>query len=358
MKNKNVIEEVTINPVESAKEAGLRYTHDASPGIIRKKAGKGFYYLDQKGEKVLDKEIIERINLLRIPPAWKNVWICKYSHGHLQATGIDARGRKQYRYHQKWREARDETKYHRMIAFAKVLPLIRKRTEEDLLLKGLPKDKVLATIVKLLEKTLIRVGNEEYAKENDSYGLTTMRDKHVDIEQKKVYFEFKGKSGVKHSIELEDPQLAKIVKKCKELPGYELFQYIDENGARQDVTSSDVNEYLFSITGEHFTAKDFRTWHGTILAANALQEFQEFASETQAKKNIVKVVEAVSKQLGNTKAVCRKCYIHPAVIESYLKGSFFEQLQATIEAEGNADVALKDLRPEEASIVLFLENSN
>lgn len=318
---------VQVEPEESAAEAGLRYVNDDDPGISRKKSGKKFLYFDPSGKKVTDEKTLRRIKSLVIPPAWKDVWICTKPNGHLQATGIDARGRKQYRYHPKWREVRDATKYDRMIAFGYALPKIRARVAKDMAREGMPKEKILATIVQLLEKTLIRVGNEEYAEENQSYGLTTMRNKHVKIRGDKVQFEFKGKSGVRHKISLNDKRLAKIIRKTKEIPGYELFQYIDEDGERRSIDSSDVNEYLKKISGEDFTAKDFRTWHGTMLAAETLKDMENFENETQAKKLVVQAVEEVSSILGNTKAVCRKCYIHPVIIEKFLGGKLKTELE-------------------------------
>jgi len=254
------------------------------------------------------------------------VWICPDPRGHIQATGRDARGRKQYRYHPQWRECRDENKYDRMMAFADALPKIRQRTTADLARQGLPREKVLATVVQLLEKSLIRVGNDEYAKNNKSYGLTTMRNKHVEVKGSTVKFTFKGKSGVKHSVGVEDKRLARVVKACQELPGQELFEYFDDDGTRCDVGSGDVNAYLKEITGQDFTAKDFRTWAGTVLACTALQEFEKFDSQSQAKKNVVQAIEAVAGVLGNTRAVCRKSYIHPAILDSYMDGSMLETL--------------------------------
>jgi DNA topoisomerase-1 len=261
-----------------------------------------------------------------IPPAWVDVWICPDPRGHLQATGRDARGRKQYRYHPKWRLVRDETKYDRVIGFAKVLPVIRRTTSDHLRRPGLPREKVLATVVQLLEKTLIRVGNDEYARTNHSYGLTTMRDGHVEVKGPRVRFSFRGKSGVEHEIDLTDRRLAKIVKQCRDLPGYELFQYVDENGKRQTVGSEEVNAYLKDITGQDLTSKDFRTWAGTVLAAQLLREFEAFTSNAQAKRNILAAVEMVAKRLGNTKAVCRKCYIHPVIFDAYLDGSMLDTI--------------------------------
>ncbi len=324
---------VEIDPRESAKEAGLRYVTDAKPGIQRKKVGEEFQYIGLDGEPVRDEATLKRIKSLVIPPAWTDVWICPQANGHLQATGRDARGRKQSRYHPKWREVRDETKYERMAQFAEALPVIRKHVEEDLKLPGLPREKVLATIVKLMEETHIRVGNVEYAKENGSYGLTTMRNKHVEVEGSKVTFSFKGKSGVHHTVSLQDRRLAKIIRRCEDLPGYELFQYVGEDGEPHSIDSSDVNEYLREITGQHFTAKDFRTWAGTVLACDLLRGMGPFENETQAKKNVVEAVKAVAAKLGNTPAVCRKCYIHPAVLEAYLGGISAQTAKEEIEEE-------------------------
>ena len=312
---------IVSEPVESARSAGLRYTTDRRPGIGRRRRGKSFTYLAPDGRPIRTASEIARIKALVIPPAWTDVWICPDARGHLQATGRDARGRKQYRYHPKWRQARDGTKYHRMIGFAHALPLIRRRTTEHLRRNGLPRDKVLATVVQLLEKTLIRVGNDEYARTNNSYGLTTLRDAHVEVTGPRLRFSFRGKSGVEHEIDLNDRRLARIVKQCRDLPGYDLFQYIDEDGQRQTVGSEEVNAYLKAITGEDLTSKDFRTWAGTVLAAQLLNELQGAASDAEAKRNIVRVVELVAQRLGNTKAVCRKCYIHPAVFEAYIDGS-------------------------------------
>jgi DNA topoisomerase I len=309
------------DPVASAKVAGLHYSTDTRPGIRRVKRGKAFSYLRSDGRPVRDPATLERIRSLVIPPAWRNVWISPDPRGHLQVTGLDARGRKQYRYHPRWREVRDETKYNRMLAFGRALPLIRRRTQADLRRSGLPREKVLAAVVQLLEKTFIRVGNDEYARENHSYGLTTMRDGHVRIDGSKVKFIFRGKSGVEHDLELDDRRLARIVKQCRDLPGQELFQYRDEQGQVVDIGSSDVNAYLQDITGRDFTSKDFRTWAGTVLAATLLREYESFDSQARAKKNIVRAVEEVARKLGNTKTVCRKCYIHPAIFDAYLDGT-------------------------------------
>jgi DNA topoisomerase I len=306
------------DPVASARAAGLRYVMDDKPGLTRHKRGKGFVYRSPDGKAVKDAATLARIRSLAIPPAYTEVWICPSENGHLQATGRDARGRKQYRYHPRWREVRDEVKYGRMLAFGAALPVIRARTNSDLQATGLPRTKVLGALVQLLEKTLIRIGNEEYARTNKSFGLTTMKDRHVEVNGSTLIFEFRAKSGIQQTIDLREPRLAKTVKKCQDLPGQTLFQYVDEDGEQQSVDSGDVNDYLREITGQDFTAKDFRTWAGTVLAACALREFAEFTSETQAKKNIVQAIESVARKLGNTKAVCRKCYVHPAVLDAYL----------------------------------------
>lgn len=325
--------EIFTDPVESAKAARLRYVSDARPGIQRKRWRTGFRYVDSDGKPVRDKETLGRIRSLAIPPAWTSVWICPIPNGHLQATGRDAKGRKQSRYHPRWREVRDETKYERMMLFGKALPAIRERVEHDLALPGLPREKVLATIVRLLETTFIRVGNTEYAKKNQSYGLTTMRSKHVDIDGSTVKFKFKGKSGVHHTIDINDRRLARIVKKCRDMPGYELFQYLDNEDQPHTVDSADVNEYLREITGQHFTAKDFRTWAGTVLACMMLREFEAFESDSQAKKNVVRAIESVAERLGNTPSVCRKCYVHPAVLECYMSGAMIEVYKQRVEVE-------------------------
>jgi DNA topoisomerase I len=312
------------DPVASAKAAGLRYVTDRKPGIRRHpmdQGGKHFEYTaDPGGDAVTDEDTLGRIKSLVIPPAWTDVWICKQPNGHLQVTGRDARGRKQSRYHPKWREVRDGNKYDRMVHFAAALPKLRERVAHDLKLPGLPRNKVLATLVSVMELTHIRVGNQEYAKENKSYGLTTMRHKHVEVHGAEVTFSFQGKSRVHHTISLHDRRLARIIKACEDIPGYELFQYLDHDGNHHAIDSADVNEYLREVTGDHFTAKDFRTWAGTVLAAEMLREIGPYTSATQAKKNVVEAIKAVSKQLGNTPAVCRKAYVHPVVLEAYLDG--------------------------------------
>lgn len=345
--------EVILDPVEAARDAGLRYSSDEAPGIRRKRAGKSFSYLGPDGEKITDAADLKRIRALAVPPAYTDVWICPDARGHLQATGRDARGRKQYRYHPRWREARDETKHTRMIAFGHCLPRIRQRTEEHLGLPGMPREKVLATVVRLLESTLIRVGNQEYARDNQSFGLTTLRDRHMKVKGSTMNFAFKGKSGVKFNIELQDRRLARIVKKSQDLPGQTLFQYLDDEGNQRPVTSTDINEYLREISGEQITAKDFRTWSATVLAAMALQEMEAVDTGAAQKKNIVRAIESVAERLGNTPAVCRKCYIHPAVLQAYQEGTLpnLVQKQAAEELAEN----LHELPPEEAAVLAFLK---
>lgn len=345
--------EIVTDPVESAKAAGLRYVSDTKPGIQRKRSGKSFRYVDAEGRPVRDKDTLARIKSLVIPPAWTDVWICPNPKGHLQVTGRDARVRKQSRYHPRWREVRDETKYERMIIFGAALPMIRERVEQDLGIPGLPRPKVLATIIRLMETTLIRVGNEEYARQNKSYGLTTMRNKHVDVNGATVTFTFQGKSGVKHTIDINDRRIARIVQRCQDIPGYELFQYVDKDGTHHSIDSADVNEYLREIANQDFTAKDFRTWAGTMLACIALREFAEFASETEAKRNVVQAIKQVAARLGNTPSVCRKCYIHPAVLDFYLSGAMLEKVKWPVHEEA-AD-STEVLRAEEAALLKLLQ---
>jgi DNA topoisomerase-1 len=317
-----------LQPAQSAKAAGLRYVSDAAlPGILRRRAGTAFRYVTPGGSVVRDRATLRRIRALAIPPAWETVWICPREDGHLQATGRDARGRKQYRYHARWREVRDETKYGRVIAFARALPRIRRRVDQDLALPGLPREKVLATVVRLLETTFIRVGNEEYARQNASFGLTTLRDRQVRVRGSKLKFRFRGKSGVEHAIELSDRRLAAVVRRMQDLPGEELFQYQDEKGELRIVESHDVNEYLREIAGDEFTSKDFRTWAGTVLTTRLLQSAGGAGSATEAKRNIARAIEEAARQLGNTSAVCRKCYVHPAVLEYYFDGTLAESLR-------------------------------
>jgi DNA topoisomerase I len=311
-----------LHPVDSARAVGLRYVTDDQPGIGRARAGAGFRYVDAQGKAVRDEATLRRIRSLAIPPAWTDVWICPHENGHLQATGRDAKGRKQHRYHSLWREVRDATKYDRMIEFGKSLPRIRRRVTRDIARPGLSREKVLATIVRLMDLTFIRVGNEEYAKQNRSFGLTTLQDGHARVRGDRVQFSFRGKSGKNHTIEVEDARLAKIVKRCQDIPGQDLFQFLDEKGARHDVTSGDVNEYLREVSGSEFTAKDFRTWAGTVLAAQALQSETTLETQKQAKSNVRRAIEVVADRLGNTPAVCRKCYVHPHVIDGYMENRF------------------------------------
>jgi DNA topoisomerase-1 len=332
-----------LEPAESARAAGLRYVSDAHPGIRRRRAGEGFRYLRPDGRALTDRAALARIRALAIPPAWADVWICAADDGHLQATGHDARGRKQYRYHPRWREVRDETKYGRMIAFGSVLPRIRRRVARDLARPGLPREKVLATVVRLLEKTFIRVGNEEYARENESFGLTTLRDRQVKVSGSQLRFRFRGKSGVQHEVEMSDPRIAAIVRRMHDLPGEELFQYVDAAGEARAVGSSDVNAYLKEIAGEEFTSKDFRTWAGTLLCARLLCRVDPPPTGTAAKREIARAVETVSGQLRNTRAVCRKCYIHPAVIESYATG----RLARAMEGRSDETALIALLRSEQ-----------
>ncbi len=347
-----------LDPVATARAAGLRYVTDRKPGVRRHaigKDGKTFEYsADPGGDPVTDDATLGRIKSLVIPPAWTDVWICKQPNGHLQATGRDARGRKQSRYHPKWREARDENKYERMVKFAAALPKLRERVNADLKLPGLPRNKVLATIVRVMEQTHIRVGNQEYAKENKSYGLTTMRNKHVEVHGAEVTFSFQGKSRVHHTISLHDKRLARIIKACEDIPGYELFQYLDHDGNHHAIDSADVNEYLREVTGEHFTAKDFRTWAGTVLASEMLRELGPYETAAQAKKNVVEAIKAVAKQLGNTPAVCRKAYVHPAVLEAYLAGKISAEV-AKEELEEEIAEHEHALRQEELVLLDLLE---
>lgn len=344
----------TIDPVVAAKSAGLRYISDESLGITRERRGKSFRYRSlQSGQLIQDRRTLTRIKQLAIPPAWSDVWICPDPAGHIQATGRDARRRKQYRYHPDWRAVRDETKYERILAFAHALPAIRRRVASDLRKPGLGREKVLAAVVRLLETTLIRVGNEEYAKSNRSFGLCTMRNRHVSVRRGTLHFEFQGKSGKRHTIDLHDAHLAEIVSRTQDLPGQELFQYIDEAGFPQRISSEDVNAYLQEAAEDSFSAKDFRTWAGTVLAAVALREFEAFDTKAQAKKNLLSAIERVAGRLGNTPAVCRRCYIHPVIVDSYLDGKTVETLRANAERTLRRDT--NRLSPAEAAVLAFLQ---
>jgi DNA topoisomerase-1 len=329
-----------------ARARGLRYVHGDSPGIRRLRRGGGFVYRRANGALVRDPVVLARIRALAIPPAWNDVWICASPHGHLQATGRDARGRKQYRYHAAFRALRDEDKYSRLAAFARALPRIRRKVRADLRLEGLPRDKVIAAVVRLLERTFIRVGNEEYARENGSYGLTTLRNRHVRVSGDHIRFQFRGKSGKEHEIELNDAQLARIVRRCRELPGYELFQYVEEGG-RRSVGAADINAYLQAITGDDYSAKDFRTWGGTLLAGLALAHRPPPRSKTHARREVNMAVKAAAEVLGNTPAICRKSYVHPRVVAAYEAGK--------LTLNGSRGLAKSGLSGTEKRILAVLE---
>jgi DNA topoisomerase-1 len=341
-----------IDPCASAQEAGLHYVSGSGPCIRRVRCGKSFRYIGTDGKPLRDERHLRRIRSLVIPPAWEDVWICPSPHGHIQAYGWDARGRKQYRYHPAYREHRDQAKFSRMIAFGTVLALIRRQVSHDLKLPGLPKEKVLAAVVRLLETTFVRVGNDEYAKETDSFGLTTMRDRHVRIAGAKLQFRFRGKSGQEHTIALSDQRLARIVKSCQDLPGYELFQYVNEAGEICRVDSADVNRYIRDITGQDFSAKDFRTWAGTVLAARELHAGGPCRNASTGKRTIVAAVKSVARQLGNRPATCRKYYIHPAIFEAYSGGSLFPAMEQG--AQEDAAYGGLGLRPEEYSVMVLI----
>jgi DNA topoisomerase-1 len=341
-----------VDPRDAAEEAGLRYVSDERPGITRRRVGKGFSYRTPQGGPLRDAATLRRIRALAIPPAWTQVWICPHPEGHIQATGRDARGRKQYRYHARWRQVRDAAKYDHLLDFARALPAIRTRIEADMARPGLPREKVLATVVHLLETTLIRVGNDDYARQNDSFGLTTLQDRHVRIEGSELRFAFKGKAGKVWRLGLRDRRVARIVRACQDLPGQELFQYADDAGETRDVTSADVNAYLREITGRDVTAKDFRTWAGTVLAAIALREFERVDSRAAAQRNIRRAIERVSARLGNTPTICRRCYVHPAVLDGYLDGGLAEEIEAEAVAALRGDLA--ELPPEEAAVLALL----
>jgi len=339
---------------DTIRAARLRHSADEKPGITRRRRGSGWSYHAPDGSTITAQDERDRITALAIPPAWADVWISPWPNGHIQATGRDARGRKQYRYHDRWREVRDGNKYEHVLAFAGMLPSIRRQVDADLRRTGLPREKVLAAVVRLLEITLIRVGNAEYARDNDSYGLTTLRKKHVDLEGSEIRFQFTGKSGKEWDLEVSDRRIAKIVKQCSDLPGYELFKWVDDDGERHDVTSDDVNAYLREITGAEFTAKDFRTWAGTVLAALALDAFEEFDSEAQAKRNVVAAIEEIAGQLGNTPAVCRMCYVHPDILNAYLDGELSGVLRREIDESVRAEFA--DLTTEEVLVLTLLRD--
>ncbi|MFL6564585.1 MAG: DNA topoisomerase IB [Burkholderiales bacterium] len=342
---------VNGNSHDCARAAGLRHVSDTAPGIARLRRGKAFLYRHAGGGPVRDPRTLGRIRALAIPPAWRDVWICEADDGHLQATGRDARQRKQYRYHRRWREVRDETKYGRLIPFAAALPRIRRRVARDLARPGLPRAKVLATVVRLLETTRARIGNEEYARENESFGLTTLRERQVRVQGTRLKFRFRGKSGVEHAIELDDRRLAGIVRRMQDLPGEELFRYVDDGGETRRIESADVNAYLKESSGDDFSSKDFRTWAGTVLAARALHALGPCSTQAEGRRNIAQAIAAVAGALGNTKAVCRKCYVHPEILESYLEGEFgdFMQREGASKAAEKAVAALLKARSQRAA---------
>ena len=351
--DRQVEKALNLEPEESAEVAGLMYVKSDDLLITRKKVGRGFSYLDANGDRIQDKAELKRLKSLTIPPALTDVLLCHLPNGHLQATGRDKKKRKQYFYHAQWRKVRSQHKFNRMLLFGACLPSIRETTSKHLRLEGLPKEKVLAAVIQLLETTLIRVGNDQYAKQNSSFGLTTLRDRHVDISGNKVKFEFRGKSGIDHEIELQDRRLANIVKRCQEIPGYEIFKYFDESGNKIDVDSGDVNNYLQQITQKDFTAKDFRTWAGTLLTAIELNELGEFESEKQAQKNVVKAIKNTAKQLGNRPATCRNYYVHPAIVEAYYDGTLLDLMPNTATENSEVD----RLSPEEIAILKIIKQA-
>jgi DNA topoisomerase-1 len=348
-----VVQASAVDYVGSAEAAGLRYVTDAMPGIRRKRHGRGFSYLDPDGNVIRERALIRRFRALVIPPAWTDIWICPDPDGHLQVTARDARGRKQYRYHASFREQRDGIKFDRMLALSDVLQRIRERVEHDINMQGLPRARVMATVVWLLERTLIRVGTHEYAKANKSYGLTTLRRRHVQIDGHRLQFDFRGKSGVVHTVAVTDRRIARIVQRCVELPGYELFQFVDDAGQRQSVEAEDVNAYLREIAGREVTAKDFRTWAGTMLTAEALREMGPAPSRKKAEQNVLRAIDLTAGHLGNTRAVCRKYYIHPVLISAYLDGDVLPPAPKKEFKERSPQVA--PLRQHETEVLAFLK---
>jgi DNA topoisomerase-1 len=346
------LEKIGRDPKITAKAVGLRYVSDSSPGYTRKKAGKGWSYYDADGNLVMDKELIARFNKLVIPPAYTNVWISPYENGHLQFTGVDAAGRKQYRYHPGWNQIRNQSKYHRLQTFAEHLPAIRAQVDKDLSRHKMDHEKVVALVVRLMELTSIRVGNESYKKLYGSFGLTTLQNRHVNISGSTVKFEFKGKKGIFHKVALQSKRLARLVKQCRDIPGKELFQYYNEAGERCSVGSGDVNNYLKEITGEDFTAKDFRTWAGSVSALYAFKEAGEFNNATECKKKIVSVLDEVAINLGNTRTVCKKYYVHPSIIKSYEEGTLFKYIA---DLDENNDEKASELRDAEKALLKLLE---
>ena len=345
--------ESALEPEAAARAANLNYTSDTRPGISRQAGPDGFVFLNPDGSEITNEQVIARIRKLAIPPAYRDVWICRDPNGHLQAVGRDARGRKQYRYHQRWRAVRDESKYGKMLVFGRQLPIIRAQVARDIARPGLPREKVLAALVRLLERTLMRVGNEEYAKANKSFGLTTLRRRHLKVSGSAVTFDFRAKHGIAWHVELKDRRLANIMRRLQDIRGQELFKYIDDDGAEHCVGSDDVNDYLREITGEEITAKDFRTWAATNLAALALRDFEASDTAAKAKKNVLRAVESVAKLLGNTPSICRKCYIHPAIFEGYLDGTLLEGIKAR--ADEILDEKSPGLTAEELAVMAYLD---
>ncbi|MES2375234.1 MAG: DNA topoisomerase IB [Bacteroidota bacterium] len=346
------LEKIGRDPKITAKAVGLRYVADSTPGYTRKKAGTGWSYIDADGKTVKDKELINRFNRLVIPPAYTNVWISPFENGHLQFTGTDAAGRKQYRYHADWNKIRNQSKYHRLQTFASHLPEIRKQIDKDLARHNLDHDKVVALVVRLMELTSIRVGNESYKKLYGSFGLTTLQDRHVKIDGTNIKFEFKGKKGVFHKVALQSRRLAKLVKQCRDIPGKELFQYYAEDGNRCAIGSGDINTYLKDITGEDFTAKDFRTWTGSVSALYAFKEVGEFETITECKRKIVSVLDEVAINLGNTRTVCKKYYVHPTVIKSYEEGRLFHYIK---QLDEDKDIKTAELNIAEKALLEILD---
>lgn len=343
---------ISKTSLKSARAADLRYVTGEGPGIVRKRRGRSFYYLSENQKPLRNAAILKRIRSLVIPPAWQSVWICPFENGHIQAVGRDARGRKQYRYHARYRSVRDETKFERMLAFGAALPAIRRRVTKDLALPGLPKQKVVALIVRLLDKTAIRIGNEEYAKTNKSFGLTTLRNRHAEVHGENLHLHFLGKSHQEHDVQLHDRRVAAAVKRCQDLPGQELFQWKSATGEHTKVDSADVNEYLREITKQDFSAKDFRTWHGTGHMVRELVGFGRCETETESKRNIVQAIKETAKHLGNRPAACRKYYVHPAVFESYTKGTIF----AVMQVAGESTTHLGDIKSFELRMARLIKS--
>jgi len=345
------LEKIGSDPKVTAKAVGLRYSLSSDKGYYRKRKANGFSYVDETGITVKDKDALERIKKLVIPPAWENVWISPYENGHLQVTGTDVKGRKQYRYHPDWNKIRNQSKFFRLRRFGLALPHIREQVEKDLKRSGLPYEKIVALVIKLIELTNIRIGNDAYKKLYGSFGLTTLRDKHVKFEGATVLFDFVGKKGVKHKIKLQSRRMANLVKKCQDIPGQELFQYLDDDGHRHTVGSGDINHYLKEISGEDFTAKDFRAWAGSLNALCAFNELGEFENVTDFKKKVVSVFDSVAQKLGNTRTVCKKYYVHPTVVAAYEKGTLWNYKITEIDNDG-------ELNPSEKALLELLSTED